>query len=1019
MDSGRPFQEYKPGASRYNGRISEEEWNKHKPKLRQLHEAKHTRAQILEIISPEFEDVKPTYGQLCTKFDKWGFRVYRQNERKDTALGGKKAQQKKASQSDPASTEADIQQAFTPESSNGSTIVPDVGALKLDDRFSDKATPRTLADFGTPQTQYLEPSVAGWSDSTPRATTHSRNVSDQSSSPQPGTINDSQTYYQNPDPDNYSYPNSQHGQQWVNSVNSFSTTAPSHSYRNSYSDTQSSRTSLYQTTSEINAVEPDDPETIAARSHKADEALDAVNSYVRSIGQKQQKGEDITSMVSLAAYLFATRSYSSAFRIYHKIYDIMSQDMECDDVSKLGALMRCYQSAVEPYDLDFMQRELHSILHWNFSDSSLEAFTIQMLQSVETQISEGFNLAQGSVLSTSSITRNLSHLAVKGTTSDYPGTKRLYWRLRLLKHSPFHSGCTRLLRLMSELLSYAWAAMAVVRFPDSAVNTTGCLCKDGMYFDFVRMVTTAILEAAMGFEISQLIKMPSLKSTPCACVMCADLESTFDLCPIETFTAIALLTVDRCRLDWTSCHPGGRHQELTPHIILTQQLRPTFDSLLDQVAADIRSPTTIHTSDLYDDFLNCLWSCFETHDLPLKNARFDASDEKVEDLMTMLITEELNKSHPAQRNSTLEDAKTPTFTYESNNHNADEIAKQITAKRTRSNASALTKSSSNASERSMIRIRKKLKYRTSGDYLNSMASYSSLSSRNSMNRFSYVTGLPELETVMDDEELRSQLPPDLTPDEYRSMQRHDSWSRRSDHFSWIPSRPGSLAARNSWRESNNNYAQGSNSRQGSISSQAGQVNQLGKRTSQKELGTRELAMQNSLRESLQQQQMQQQGQHQQPQQNQAQYRQQQPPEPEPQYQQTQQPPSRNVYQISNQNRAAYQQNQHQYQHTQAQSQYIKYQNQTQRPQPQQAYPPQIMPPPTQIPHIQQDANSSQGSLASQSTTTAATERASDMLHANGKPQRRDSNRTTSSKESQKGKYKDERRRIDNILKAIQ
>ena len=123
--------------SRYNSRISSEEWNKHKPKLRQLHEAKqHTRAQILEIISPEFEDVKPTYGQLCTKFDKWGFGVYRE----DTALGGQAGQS-----DDAASTEADVQQAFTRESSNGSTIVPDVGALELDDSSPASASlPTTL-----------------------------------------------------------------------------------------------------------------------------------------------------------------------------------------------------------------------------------------------------------------------------------------------------------------------------------------------------------------------------------------------------------------------------------------------------------------------------------------------------------------------------------------------------------------------------------------------------------------------------------------------------------------------------------------------------------------------------------------------------------------------------------------------------------------------------------------------------------------------------------------------------------
>lgn len=845
MTDFRGFQEFRPGVSRYNGRISEEEWNRHKDKLHQLHEAKMTRQEILKIISSDFGDTKPTYGQLCTKFDRWGFHVYRQNDKKDTTPG--KKGQRKNTKNDQNSSDVNIQQAFSPESSNGSTIVPNLEALDL----SDKATPKTIADFhGTPQTQYLEPS--DWSDTTPRAT-HSRNASDQMHTPPLDTIYEPEIAHNEGGGHPYPYPHENDTQQWVSDT-SVSTATPSHGKRSSYSGTVSSRTSLYHS-----GVEPDDPPTIAARTRKADEALDAVSSYLKSTGQKQIKGEDIISMTSLAGYLFATRAYSSAFRIYHKIYYIMSQDMDCDHISKLGALMRCFQSAVEPQDLEFMQSELHQVLHWEFSDSSLSAFALQMLQSVETQISEGFNLAQGSVLSTTSVTRNLDHLMAKGYTSHYPGTKRLYWRLRLMKHSPFHSGCARLLRLMSELLSWAWAAMAVVKFPAPALQNPGCLCKDGMYFDIVRMVTTVILEAAIGFEISQLIRIPLLNRTPCECVMCADLESTFELCPVETFIAIALLTVDRCRLDWTSCHPGGRHQELTPQTILTQQLLPTVESLLDQVAADIRSPTTIHTSDLYDDFLSCIWSCFETHDLPLKNSRFDASVEKVEDLMTNLITDELNKSHPA-RNSMLDqngiaNGKQPVFTYGEPN---DDLANKITAKRTRSNASSLKPSNSNASERSMIRIRKKLKYRTSADYLNSMSSYSSLSSRNSMNRFSYVTGLPELETVMDDEELRATLPPDLTPDEFRSMQRHDSWSRRSDHFSWVPSRPGSQISRGgsmSWRDSNGNiYTSNPNYGTGNApasSSRPGSLNGMNpRRTSQKETAPHREAMQNSMVQSM-------------------------------------------------------------------------------------------------------------------------------------------------------------------------
>lgn len=862
--------------------------------------------------------------------------------------------------------------------------MPDVGQINLG---SDHSTPRTFTDFqSTPGSQYLEPSP-NFSDHTPKGH-HVRNTSDLDANGL-GTIYEPDANYTY-DPEPY---HSQHydqsSQQWSNSMSTASVSV-ANDYRSSGSDGQSSRTSMYQTTTELTDVEPDDPPQIAARTQKANDALDAVYAYLKSLGRPQSH-EDILAMVSLAGYAFATRSYNSAFRIYHKVYDIMSQDMQCDDVARLGALMRCYQSAVEPYDLDFMQKELHQVLSWRFSEPSLQTLTIQMLQNVEIQISEGFNLTQGSVLSTTSITRNLDQLMDKGTNSTYPSTKHLYWRLRLLKHSPFHSGCTRLLRLMSELLSWAWAAMAVVKFPDPAVSNHGCLCKDGMYFDFVRMVTTVILEAAMGYGISQHIKLAMLKQTPCACVMCADLEATFELCPVETFTAIALLTVDRCRLDWTSCHPGGRHQELSPKTILHQQLLPTIDSLLDQVAADIRFQTTIHTSDLYDDFLSSLWSCFETHDLPLKNARFDASEKKVEDLMTTLITDELNKSHPA-RNSTLEDplaGKTPVFTYGEPN---EEIASKITAKRTRSNASALTKSSSNASERSMIRIRKKLKYRTSGDYLQSMSSYSSLSSRNSMNRFSYVTGLPALETVMDDEEM-SALPPDLTPDEFRSMQRHDSWTGRSDHFSWVPSRPGSVVTRTSWRESSgqNPSRRGSENPAGGTtvtSSRPGSVT-LNHRTSQKELGPREQAMQNSMMQAEQARQ------------------------------------SKNQYSITNQNK--YPQN-HQTQHPPQQrpvSQQLYHPGSRVKtppppesydfenvPPPQAQYQPQLMPPPPLAPY------QSQQIPPTQSANSSSTSLQGDGITPH-KPQRRDSNKTTRSRESQKGRYTSELKRIDGVLSALQ
>lgn len=977
------FKAYEHGKSRYNGRISEDEWNKHKPKLEELHNLKMTRQQILDIISVDFGDTKPTYGQLCTKFDKWGFHVYRVGPSKKKEARGKNKVEKIGRPEEAfgpilEKEPNDAQQAFTPGSQ--STIVPGFEDLT----FNDKSTPTYTDEFYTPRSNPTDPSIV--SDATPRPLGHSRNTSGQ-----PSIYDFEQSDYS--DVPSGDYPYEHHNQPWLHS----GSTLTDPGQRSSMSDFASSRTPLSNTTTESNYVEPDDPSIIAARTQKADEALDAVISYVRSVGQTASAGGHIMSMTSLAAYLFATRSYSAAFRIYRKIYTLMAQDS--DEVSKLGALMRCFQSAVEPEDLQFMEDELHEVLNRNSSDSSLNAFTAQMLQSVEVQISQGFNLAQGTVLSTSSIARNLNHLAVKGCSSEYPGTKRLYWRLRLMKHSPFHSGCKRLLRLMSELLSWSWAAMAVVKFPQPALENSGCLCKDGLYFDFVRMVTTVIMEAAMGFEISQLIRLNAIKQTPCDCVMCADLESTFEICSIETFTAIAMLTVDRCRLDWTSCHPGGRHQELTPLAILNQQLLPTIDSLLQQVvtvAADVQNPTTIHTSDLYDDFLSCIWLCFETHDLPLRNARFEASPEKVEDLLTTLITEELDKSHPA-RQSTINEEKMPVFSYGENN---SELANKITAKRTRSNASSLKPSSSNASERSMIRIRKKLKYRTSVDYLNSMSSYSSLSSRNSVNnRFSYVTGLPELETVMDDEELRAQLPPDLTPDEFRSMQRHDSWSRRSDHFSWVPSRPGSTVSRGySWRESNMNMAP-----PGPRPSSTQNVNGANRRSSQKDTTTpHEQALRNSIAQQQQNQ-----------------------------YQQYQQYNPASQVNITNHNNHNH--NQLSYaQHQQIQPSQQSHSPATYQPQEITALPdkwsqPQVQqqqqqyskPAPQQHHQIHQIQITNHNKSANGSSTSIPGSSSEVKQHLPKNPQRRDSTKTTRSKESQKGRWSSERDRVENVLRAMQ
>jgi len=771
------YQQYQPGASRYNPRITDEEWDRHKEDLRQLHERKLTRAQILEIITPEFGDVKPTYGQLCTRFEKWGFLVY--------SKAGKPKREnndiKKQLIKDSSVTDFDdlsSRNAFSPESSNGSTIVPDISNINL----NDKPTPTSLADIPeTPENRYVTPA---WNGTSPRTdfhrftSGHSSAAAGRSSYEADHNRHDGDQYIQRP-----SYEHPTHLQA------SFQPSTPRSKARTSFGDRASISETLSMTssrpsnntTTNLASMDQDEPETLPARTRNADGALDAVMRYLQSLGPNAIHGNPINAMLSLAAYLFATRSYSTAFRLYRRIYDFMVQDLDCDDVSRVGGLMKCCQSAMEPSDLDFMQKELHQVLKWELSDSSLSAFVSRLLLSIEAQISEGLNLSQVSGVVTTPIMKNTSHLMGKGCESSYSGTRRIYWRLKLLSHTPFHSGCARLLKLLSELLSWAWAAMAVLPFPDPTIKSVGCLCKDGLYFDFVRMITTVILQAAVGFDILDLIKIRAIRQIPCTCIMCVDIETTFDICPIETFTAIAFLTVDRCRLDWTSCTPGGRHQELLPRVILKEQLLPTIESLLDQVAANIQSPTNIHTSDLYDDFLSCIWSCFETHDLPLKKARFDASFEKIDSLIAKLLGTQLGALNSAARPRTSTDGgmndSQPVFDY--GQPGSADIASKITAvKRNRSNASSLKPTASNASERSMIRIRKKLKFRSSQDILNSMSSYSSLSSRNSM-RFSYVTGLPDLEPVLDQDE-QQDMPPDMRPEEFAKYQRPDTWHSRPE-----------------------------------------------------------------------------------------------------------------------------------------------------------------------------------------------------------------------------------------------
>lgn len=76
MDA-RPFWEDSRINRPHGRRISEDEWGRHKDKLRALHEANLTRQEILTIISKDFGNPAPTYGQLCTIFDKWGFHVHR------------------------------------------------------------------------------------------------------------------------------------------------------------------------------------------------------------------------------------------------------------------------------------------------------------------------------------------------------------------------------------------------------------------------------------------------------------------------------------------------------------------------------------------------------------------------------------------------------------------------------------------------------------------------------------------------------------------------------------------------------------------------------------------------------------------------------------------------------------------------------------------------------------------------------------------------------------------------------
>lgn len=794
-------QEYTPNTSRYNKRITNEEWNRLKPRLKELHDRKLTRQAILDIVEPEFGDVKPTYGQLCTKFEKWGFRVYKGKNSAGVPSPGTIIESSPHGET--------IAYCTPPGSSAGiphGTAVPDVSRLTIDEayntpqrsgdqRWTGNSYPITIS-YDSPTTGplyggFLQPdndfhsahtassssqpyhtprSFITQSIATPRG--HAHKLSDTSAAwdepQQPGVLSQQQAYL-NPEQSLDVHPALRSRGQPVQTLSDSS--VESDPPRSIYS-----AHSAHETLSERTSTEQEDAKSttdIFATSDAGSESASIIVAYLRSVSKDNTPFARCAMMANLAAFMFSTRAYAAAFKIYHKLFETLNGDPNCDEICRIGAAFKCAQAASDTAALTLVQNELHQILQWQLSDSLIRGMVVHTLADVELRLgqpSRQYPLPERQ----SSLMATNKHVMRRAVNNTNPIAQQLHWRLRLMEHSFYHSGCPRFLRTLFELLTWAWEALTVRALPTSGKNITGCFCSDPFCTDVVRMLAVSLLDFARGLNINSpdSVDFGKINQIPCTCVMCSDLQTTFSICPMETFTAIALLTVNECRLRHIDRERTLSHKVHPASRIRNDQIVPTIQFLLGDLYANWNDLTNIAVTDLYDDYLSCLWSCFETH-ANTGQTQFNPDATALDTLITSMISDELMLlSSP---DPTLAPALDLGISVSPSRPDSAILQRlvvdtKVGAKRTRSNASSLQYSLSTASRASEQSFRetaqraKRLKYRSSIGQLsalspaNSVTGISPLSSRGSQNRFSYVTGYPmELESMAEGEE---PLPPD-------------------------------------------------------------------------------------------------------------------------------------------------------------------------------------------------------------------------------------------------------------------
>lgn len=773
-------QEYTPNTSRYNKRITNEEWTRLKPRLKELHDRKLTRQAILDIVEPEFGDVKPTYGQLCTKFEKWGFRVYK---------GKNSAGLPSPSTVLDSSPHGETLPYHTPPGSSGGIqqghAVPDVSRLTIDEvyhtpqkhlvdqRWTGHSYPVTISydspirrpfdSTDTSQPYHTPQSFATQSMATPRA--HAHQLSDTS------TVWDEsqQPAYMIPERSSDVHPAFRSHEQpmQTRSDSSVESDPPKSIY---------SAHSAHDTLSERTSTEQDETRSttdIFATTDAGSESASIIVAYLRSVSKDNTPNTRYAMMANLAAFMFSTRAYAAAFKIYHKLYETIQGDSTCDEICRIGAVFKCAQAASDAAALVLVQRELDQVLRWQLSDALVRGMVVQTLADVEVRLGrsarpDSLPESQGSLMASN------KRIVQKAVRNSSPIAQQLHWRRRLMEHSFYHSGCARFLRTLFELLTWAWEALTVRALPMSGRGITGCFCSDPFCTDMVRMLTVSLLDFARGLDINSpdSVDFGKINEIPCTCVMCSDLQTTFSICPMETFTAIALLTVNECRLRHISRERTLAHKAQAASRIRNEQIVPTVQFLLGDLYANWNDLTNIAVTDLYDDYLSCLWSCFETH-ANTGQTQFNPDASALDTLITTMISDEVIVS--TSPDPTL--APPLDLSHHSPSRPDSAILQRLVldtkvgAKRTRSNASSTLQYSlstaSRASEQSFretAQRAKRLKYRSSIGQLsalspaNSIIGVSPLSSRGSQNRFSYVTGYPmELESMAEGDE---PLPPD-------------------------------------------------------------------------------------------------------------------------------------------------------------------------------------------------------------------------------------------------------------------